>query len=255
MKNLYTSTAWLYDMDNRDVYTDDIPFYIDYAKKQGGEVLELACGTGRVSIPIAEAGINVTGIDLSPEMLNVFQNKLNDKPELSGKVNLIHGNIAHFELKRKFPLIIIPFRAFLCLTDEQDIANSLACIYKHLTDDGLFIIDVFNTHKNLDNWCGEEKIQWENLDESSGNRIVKKAGQDKIDLVNRIMYCHSTYEVTTPDGKTEFFTEELKIKYYYNEQLRAVIEKAGMEIVEEYSWYDKSPPGGREIIFVCRRKM
>jgi hypothetical protein len=59
--------------------------------------------------------------------------------------------------------------------------------------------------------------------------------------------------VTYPDGRTERLVEPLQMKYYYSRQLRAEAEKAGLEIVEEYSWYDKTPPGGREIILICKK--
>jgi len=253
-ENTLENSAWLYDIDNRDVYTDDIPFYVEYAKKQNGEVLELGCGTGRVAIPIAKAGLYVTGLDLSTQMLDVFREKLAASPGLADRITLVHGNMADFCFGRKFPLIIVPFRAFLCLTKERDIENSLVCVREHLTDDGLFVVDVFNTRPNMDNWCHGEEIQWEKFDEKSGRHVVKKVGQDKIDRENQIIYLHFAFEVTYPDKRTERIVDELKLKYYYNAQLRAHVEKAGMEVAEEYSWYDKTPPGGREIIFVCRRK-
>lgn len=63
-ENLYLNTAQLYDADNREVFSADIPFYLDRAKRLGGKALELACGTGRITIPLAEAGINIWGLDI-----------------------------------------------------------------------------------------------------------------------------------------------------------------------------------------------
>jgi len=103
-------------------------------------------------------------------------------------------------------------------------------------------------------WCYPETVQWEQRDEKTGNYVVKKHWGDGIDTVNRIICPHFAFEVTYPEGKTKRIVDDLRLKYYYNNQLRAVLEKAGLDITEEYSWYDKTPPGGREIIFVCRRK-
>ncbi len=255
MENLFRNSAWLYDIDNRDNLHDDIPFYLEYAKRQQGEILELGCGTGRVALSLAAKGFRVTGLDLSEQMLDIFHEKLAVKPELSGNITLVHGNMADFSFDRKFSMIIAPFRAFQALTDDRDIENSLACICEHLNDDGIFIINAFNPRPVMDEgWCYGEKIQWEHLDEKTGNYVVKKHWGDKIDTVNRIIYPHFAYEVTYPDGKTERIVDDLKLKYHYSDQLRAVIEKSGMEIIEEYSWYDKTPIGGREIIFICRKK-
>ncbi len=257
MNNLFRNSAWLYDVDNRDNLSDDILFYIEYAKKQQGVILELGCGTGRVSLALAEEGFQVTGLDLSKQMLDVFKTKLNQKPELFDNITLIHGNMAEFSLDCKFSMIIAPFRAFQALTDNNDIENSLSCIYKHLTNEGIFIINVFNPlpeRMTEQTWCYPETVQWEKIDEKTGNYVVKKHWGDKIDIINQIIYPHFAYEVTYPEGKTERITEDLSLKYYFNNQLRAFVEKADLEITEEYSWYDKTPPGGREIIFVCRRK-
>ena len=257
MKNLFRNSAWLYDVDNRDNLHDDIPFYLEYAKKQQGEILELGCGTGRVALALAAERLRVTGLDLSQDMLNVFREKLSAKPELADLITLVHGNMADFAFGREFSMIIAPFRAFQALTDDKDIDDSLACICKHLNDDGIFIVNVFDPipgRMTEQTWCYPETIQWERLDEKTGNYVVKKHWGDKIDTVNRIIYPHFAFEVTYPDGKPERIVDDLSLKYYYADQLRSLIEKAGMAITEEYSWYDKTSLGGREIIFVCGRK-
>jgi len=122
-ENLLKNSARLYDLDTRDVYTDDIAFYIDYAKKYNcGNILELGCGTGRIAIPMAKEGFNVTGLDLSNEMLDVFKQKLDDT--IQDKIELLYGDMADFCLNKKFDLIIAAFRAFQCLTDDKNIINS-----------------------------------------------------------------------------------------------------------------------------------
>ena len=255
-ENLYKNSAWLYDVDNRDNLHDDIPFYIEYAARQQGEILELGCGTGRVALALASEGFRVTGLDLSQPMLDVFRENLTLMPEIANRIAIVHGNMANFSFDRKFSLIIAPFRAFQSLTDDADIIKSLSCISGHLTDNGIFIINVFDPipdRMTEQAWCYSETVQWERLDERTGNYVVKKHWGDKIDTVNQIIYPHFAFEVTYPDGKTERILDDLRLKYYFSDQLRAVFEKAGMEVAEEYSWYDKTPLGGREIIFVARR--
>jgi len=256
MYNIFKNTAWLYDIDDRDNLRDDIPFYIEYAKKTGGKVLELGCGTGRVSIALAREGIKVTGIDLSEQMLEIFNKKISMEPELKAKINLVHGNMANFNLNDKFSLIIAPFRAFQALTDDTDIINSLNCIYEHLDINGIFIINVFKPYKNLDeSWCYAEKIQWERFDEKTGNYVVKKHWGDKIDVKNQIIYPHLAYEVTDPSGKKSLYIEDLRLKYYYEYQLEDILVKSGFNIIERFGWYDKKSieEANREIIFVCNK--
>lgn len=252
--NIYENTAWLYDYDNRDNLIVDIPFYKEYALKTGGEVLELGCGTGRVALKLAEDGFRVTGLDLSDNMLKVFNEKLKDLP-YRNNITLVNGNMAKFDLRKKFELIIAPFRAFQALTEEEDIGGCLNCIREHLSDKGFFIINVFRPYKELDKtWCYDEVVQWETIDDNTGNKIVKKHWGDKIDTINQIIYPHFAFEITDANGNIKRVEEHLKLKYYYYDQITKYIKDAGLSIVEEYGWYDKSSiEDGRELIFVCKK--
>lgn len=126
---------------------------------------------------------------------------------------------------------------------------------EHLTDDGVFIVNVFNPYANpLDqSWCRAEEFIGEIIDKRTGIRIAQYECREKIDPANQIIYPYLAYDVVYPDGRTERLVENLQMKYYYSHQLRAEVEKAGLVVVDEFSWYDKSPPGGREIILVCKR--
>lgn len=256
MENIYRNSAWFYDVDNRDNLYADIPFYIDYAKALAGEVLELGCGTGRVALSLAKQGIKVTGLDLSDQMLEVFKDKLDAQADLKDKITLIHGNMADFNLNHKFSLIIAPFRAFQALTNDEDIANSLQCIKDHLSDDGVFIVNMFNPRPNMDEtWCYPEIVQWERDDETTGNHIVKKHRGDRIDTKNQIIYVQSAFEVTDKNGASKRITDDLKLKYFYRDQIVSVIESAGLFVEESFGWYDKASieENNREIILVCKK--
>ncbi|HBL84426.1 MAG: methyltransferase type 12 [Clostridiales bacterium GWF2_38_85] len=256
MKNLFRNTAWLYDVDKRDNLQADIPFYIDYAKMQKGEILELGCGTGRVSIALARQCFKVTGLDLSIQMLDIFRAKTENEPELKDKITIVHGDMSDFNLQKKFSMIIAPFRVFQALTEDDVIKQSLRCIREHLTYDGIFIINVFNPRPVMDEgWCYPETVQWERLDENTGNYVVKKHWGDKIDTQNQIIYPHYAYEVTDKNGIKSRHTEDLKLKYYYDNQLSQTLENAGFRIKEKFGWYDKSTIEDckRELIFICTK--
>ena len=277
-KNIYRSTAWIYDIEHsKNPPMPDTPFYREYAGKQcgedgeKGEILELGCGTGRVALALAKDGFRITGLDLSSQMLDIFREKLAREaaaePELARRIQIIHGNMADFALGRKFALITAPFRVFQAITAPQDIENALSCIRGHLAEDGIFIVNVFNPIKDpLDeSWCREEIFQDEIIDKETGIRIARYECREKIDVANQIIYPYLAYNVTHPDGSTQRLVEPLQMKYYYSRQLRALVENAGFEIIEEYSWYDKTVPAsecanqppdasdrGREIILVCK---
>jgi SAM-dependent methyltransferase len=130
----------------------DVAFYPRWARKAGGPVLELGCGTGRVSIPLARAGFDVTGLDLSPHMLAVARGKWirlagsrpPAHPQLPGAVRWVEGDMERFDLERRFRLIIIPFRAFQHLMTPEAQRRCLACVRRHLARDGRFIVHLFD---------------------------------------------------------------------------------------------------------------
>ena len=161
--NLFRVTASLYDLDQRDITQDDIPFYLEYASKLSGSILELACGTGRVTIPLANEGYNIWGIDLSKEMLGQLKVKMeNLQEEVKQRIHIIQADMTNFELGRAFTLIIIPFRSFQSLTSEEQQKACLHTINRHLSEDGHFIIDVFKPYAHLDkSWIQPEVLDWE----------------------------------------------------------------------------------------------
>ncbi len=128
-----------------DIYDDyvnvdfDIPFYQSICKGYRGNVLELMCGTGRVSLPLIENGINLTCVDYSQEMLDVFSKKLNGKTPL-----LICQDICELDIDNKFEFVFIPFNSFSEITDSKKRKIAVKKITEHLVDGGDFLITLYN---------------------------------------------------------------------------------------------------------------
>lgn len=256
MDNLYLSTAQFYDIDTRHMTYHDIDFYLDYARRQEGSVLEIACGTGRVTIPLAKAGLAVHGIDLSAPMLSILKNKLAELPsEVSRRIHIAQADMASFDLKRRFDLIIIPFRAFQALTTDEKIRSSLLCIRKHLADGGLFILDVFKPRWRMDeSWVStEEEFEWVKQDETSGKTIVRASLRRSIDTRNQIIHPEIIYYIEDSAGTRERICEPLSLRYYYQYQMEVLLITLGFTIVDTFGYYDRrSTDRGSELVFVCR---
>ena len=132
-KNLYLDSAHLYDACIKRLYDDrDIPFFLSYAKP-GMNILEIACGTGRISIPLAKKGASITGMDLSRPMLQVLQTKLRfEEKAVQDRIHYHEADMTDFDLNREFDLIIIPLYSFQALTTDNDRKRCLACIKNHM---------------------------------------------------------------------------------------------------------------------------
>jgi SAM-dependent methyltransferase len=160
--------AGSYDEDTDPRYEpavrDDIPFYLGLAleaKAAGKSVLELACGTGRVTIPIAEAGVDIVGLDSSPAMLEVARHKS------QGIANLrwVQGDMAGFAIEGAYGLIIIPWRSFLLLLTTESQVSCLSAIYQHLLPGGRLALNFFNPDPSLISlWLTTNRGIWERED-------------------------------------------------------------------------------------------
>ena len=108
--------APLYDVFEFDA---DVPLYVDLARAQGPNVLEVACGSGRLVLPLARAGFSVVGIDASPHMLEIARAKLDGEPEAARRVQLVEADMRQFQLDARFDLAIVAVKSFAYLTQRS----------------------------------------------------------------------------------------------------------------------------------------
>ena len=132
---------WNWEATFWDDYTakvpkEDIHFLIEEAQTLGSPVLEIGCGTGRSLIPIAQSGMSITGLDLSPDMLDKAREKIAKIDiDIQSRIVLVECDIRDFSLGRQFPLVAITY-AFFFLTTPRDQRRALRCIYNHLLEGG-----------------------------------------------------------------------------------------------------------------------
>ncbi|MBX7256103.1 MAG: class I SAM-dependent methyltransferase [Candidatus Hydrogenedentes bacterium] len=138
----YNEWAEYYDLFHNGI-PGDVEFYVNQALREGGQTLELGCGTGRITIPLAAAGVDVTGLDNSEAMLDICRAKKRAFGKTSGRTRLVKGDIANFRLPRTFEFVAMPYRAFMHLLTQEEQRSCLACVYRHLKPGGLFIFDTW----------------------------------------------------------------------------------------------------------------
>jgi len=120
--------------------TNDIEFILKWAKIAGDPILELAAGTGRLAVPLIQAGYNYTGLDTSKDFVNWAQQKIH---KLDDHSKIAVGDMRKFSLNQRFNFIFIGFNSILHLLNEADIVRCFECVNAHLTENGKFLIDVF----------------------------------------------------------------------------------------------------------------
>jgi SAM-dependent methyltransferase len=125
---------------------DQLDFYHNQVARYGEPVLELACGSGRFTIPLANEGINITGVDISEDMLNLAKLKAS-----KARVNIrfMQGDMRSFDLGEKFKFIFIPAQSLSHLHTREEVENCFSCVRRHLADEGRFLIELFNSSVSM----------------------------------------------------------------------------------------------------------
>jgi len=238
----------------------DVGFYVNYAKESGGRTLELGCGTGRVLIPTAAAGNEITGLDLSAYMLQVCRKKLEAQPEdVRSRARLIRGDMTDFNIGEKYALATIPFRPFQHLITVKEQKACLERIHKHLTPKGCVVLDVYNP--NPLRLMPNPKFMEENEDLPETalpdgrklRRTSRMAGYHRDQQYNDV---ELIYYVTHPGGRTERLVQSFPMRYYYRYELEHLLELGGFRVVDLFGDFDKSAFGSEspEMIFVAEKK-
>jgi hypothetical protein len=129
----YARVADLYDL--YATWEGDIPFFREQAKERHN-VLELMSGTGRLSVPLLEAGVQLTCLDSSPAMLSILRRKLREKGLAA---QIVEADVTSFDMPGRFDLIVIPFHSFSEILEPESQRRALVTIRKHLSADGRFV--------------------------------------------------------------------------------------------------------------------
>jgi len=255
----YAFVADLYDyvVPYRD--RPDLEFYIEAARESGGPVLEIGCGTGRVLIPIARSGIEILGLDLSPQMLSVCKQRLSQEPkEVQSLAQLVEADMRDFELGRVFNLVTTPFRPFQHLTTMEDQLACLRCIHRHLAAGGRLILDLFNpsmtalTSEDLGEEIGEEPP----FTTPDGRRVVRRHQVLSRDYFKQIVHSELIYYVTHPNGDKERLVHAFPFRYLFRFEVEHLLVRSGFEVEHVYADFDRSPYGSKypgELIFVAKK--
>ena len=180
MDDHYDNLALLYD----SIYLsqrNDVGFYCAQARKAGGRVLELACGTGRIYLRLLRMGVDAYGLDISPKMLQVLRASAIEQG-LFPKVK--KGDMRSFSYPFRFSLIIIPFRAFLHLLSSEDKLAALRCIRQHLAPKGRLILNFFAPSPRF---ISENYWKWASREVGGQERLCVRSKTSFSDDINQVV--------------------------------------------------------------------
>ena len=239
-----------YDAENAQnaQFATDGQFYLALARQVGGPVLELGCGTGRITILLAQQGIEITGLDLVPEMLERARQKAEGL-----SIRWVEGDVRSFQLEQQFRLICATGGVFNLLLTRSDQEGMLAQIREHLMPEGIFAIDVVVPRPE---WMGNhaEEEPWDTYVTEDG-REIHLSGTDHYDPIHQVKHEMAYRRWRGAEGQMVTKSASFAFRYIFPQEMETLLHYNGFSVQHRYADGKFEPPTTKSgnIFYVCQK--
>jgi SAM-dependent methyltransferase len=227
---------------------NDLPFYRRMVERHGQPVLELGCGTGRLTVALAQDGVDITGLDDAPTMLEEARQKA---ARAGVSVEFVQGDCRDFALAKQYSLIFFPNNALSHLLTRTDVEACFRSVREHLLRVGRFVVDLFvPSARILGREAGRYPVGSYEDPDGRGRVTVTESNQyDSASQVNHITWYYSR------EGEGEFAAVPLKLRMFFPQEIDALLESNGFAIEEKYGDFEDTPFGSesQKQLIVCRK--
>ena len=231
-------------------YDEDRPFIEQWARKLGGPVLDLACGTGTIAIRLARQGYQVTGLDIIPEMIEWASRKATAQ---AVAVDWMVADARTFQLEQRFHLIYMVGNAFQHFLTRADQEALLARVREHLHPEGYFLFGTRNpSPRNL----FETRYPEPQMYTMPDGRLLVSTERQEYDPIAQIQYYTFDDQWRYPDGRQEEKTQHTALRYVFPQEMEALLYYNGFQILARHGNWRQEPltATSREMIYVCQRR-
>ena len=239
--------------DHPDLYDElwtagaHLPFYLGLARQQHGAVLELACGTGQLTIPVALAGLPTVGVDASSAMLTAARRRAST---VNAPVKFVQDDMRTVSLDRQFDLIFVARNSLLHVLTTADLIAALTVVRRHLTPNGLFAFDVFNPDVRLLARPRGQRVPMMDVETASFGRVSvdDTPDYDPATQVNR-----GTMHISTADRR-DAWTMPMVLRSIFPQELPLLLAAAGLELLDRFGDLSRGPfhSGSRMQVCFCK---
>jgi SAM-dependent methyltransferase len=224
----------------------DDTILLDLAKNANGTVLEIGCGYGRITIPLAERGIELVGVELCRPSIAAARRKGGDLP-----IQWVEGDARSIQLGRKFPFVFARGGVFDFMLTRPDQEAMLARVREHLTDDGIFAFDI--CYYRLSDMVDQEESEWFTLTDNQGRNICA-TGLQRFDYDRQLYFQRGWYRLDKADGEPIAEPWELTLRYTLPQDVETLLHYNGFQVIARYIDWDGTLPTAEEgaSLFVCK---
>lgn len=237
--------ARLYDLDLADD-PGDLDLYLALAGRTGGPILELAAGSGRLAVPLAEAGYDVTGLDLDPAMLARARTAADAAgPEAAARLTWVEGNMIDARLPSAgtFRLAFVALNSLLVLGSRDGQRATFRTLAAHLAPGGLAVVDVWLPDADdLARFDGRLILEWARIDPATGHQVTK-VGSAQHDAATQSVMLTTVFEEGEPGAPAARWIRVDTMRLVSADELAGFAEDAGLEVELVAGGYDLAPVG------------
>ena len=254
----YRAIAEYYDAEyeSQSMLRHDVPFYLEHLPKKRQSVLELAIGTARAAIPIAQSGHRVVGVDYASDLLEIAQRKRDAVGLREKDLSLIHGDLTDpkLDLGGTFDRICIFFNTLLAFPRLADQDRLLSNVRRHLKRSGRFWIDIFQPDLGMLAPMVQTGLQPSIFYVPQFDRTVYRATEIRRDPVEQLQHVTFLYRWFDSSGRVHRERMEFDMTYLFPRELGVLLERHGMTIEQLWGNYDGSASGALapRIIASCK---
>jgi len=227
------------EYEHEEMLASDVPFLLEHLRGKKS-ILELAVGTGRAAIPLAQAGHRVVGIDNDKSILRVATEKRNSVGLKQNQLQLIQQDILNLNLKQRFDWIVLLFNTFLIFTTLEQQDRALQNIRRHLKPSGKFWLDIFQPNLTLIAQDESKGVEPKTFYVPQLDRTVFRSTDVKRDPASQIQRVTFNYTWFDRDGRQVHEKRTFNLTFLFPRELRLLLERNGLAIEKLYGNYDGS---------------
>ena len=253
--DVYKDYSEFYDLYVGDRLVD-LPFYLDYARSAQTPVIEIGAGSGRLTLPLARAGVCMVAVDVSISMLAILKSRLAEETsEVRRRVEVVEADASELDLGIRSDLIMVPYFTFNYFLTPQLQDMALQRFSDHLSPRGCLLVDLFTPLRRIENPSTEPVLIVDKVDPTTGNRVCGWETY-RIDEESQIECRTHSFEVIQPDGPVRKSRYTVQRRHFFPSEAEKLFSDNGFSVDDLSAGYEREQPGpsSEQLMYVLRQK-
>lgn len=236
----------LYDLEYQG-QVEDVIYYARVGARAGGPVLELGCGTGRITLPMARAGAQITALDNAPPMLDRLRDRLaRESASVRDRVEVVQGDFRQLRQPARHALVLLPFNTIHHCQSHHEVLDLLDGVRRALRPGGRLVLDCYLPDPSL--YARDPELRYEErivVHPQTGESMKtwESGSYDPLSQIHEVRYIYRR-------ASGEERTIRLRLRMFYPQELRALFDWAQFRIVHESEDFDGTPLHGSSLKWV-----